>query len=78
MICPEGAIFVDYDAFAKKSKRRGKSIYTKALEDAEAEGHFRRLVSIEDIDWDTPYFKIFHQHPRYIISDEADTETEPI
>jgi flavodoxin/formate hydrogenlyase subunit 6/NADH:ubiquinone oxidoreductase subunit I len=78
MICPEGAIYVDYDAFVKKSTRRGKSIYIKALEDAEAEGRFRRLVPIEDIHWDTPYFKIFHQHPRYIISDEADTEAEPI
>jgi hypothetical protein len=78
MICPEGAINVDYDAFAKKSKRRGKSIYTKTLEKAEAEGRFRRLVPIEEIDWDTPYYKVFQQHPRYIISDEADIETEPI
>ena len=78
MICPEGAIYVDYDAFAKKSKRRGKSIYTKTLEKAEAEGRFRRLVPIEEIDWDTPYYKVFQQHPRYIISDEADIETEPI
>jgi flavodoxin/ferredoxin len=70
MICPEGAINVDYDSFVKKSRRRGKSIYTKALEDAEAEGIFRRLTPIEDIHWDIPYYKVFNKHPRYIISDE--------
>jgi Fe-S-cluster-containing hydrogenase component 2 len=76
MICPEGAIYVDYDSFLKKSTRRGKGIYLNALEDAETQGRFRRLVPIEDIHWDTPYFKIFQQHPRYIISDKADMETE--
>ncbi len=77
MICPEGAIYVDYDAFVKKSRRRGKSVYIKALEDAETEGRFRRLVPVEDIQWDTPYFKVFHEHPRYVISDETNTETGP-
>jgi flavodoxin/NAD-dependent dihydropyrimidine dehydrogenase PreA subunit len=70
MICPEGAIYVDYDSFAKKSRRRGKSIYTKALEDAEAKGIFRRLTPIEDIHWDIPYYKVFSKHPRYVISDK--------
>jgi flavodoxin/formate hydrogenlyase subunit 6/NADH:ubiquinone oxidoreductase subunit I len=70
MICPEGAIYVDYDSFVKKSRRRGKNIYTKTLELAEAEGSFRRLTPIEDIDWEIPYYKVFNRHPRYVIPEE--------
>jgi flavodoxin/ferredoxin len=78
MICPEGAIFVDYDSFVKKSRRRGKSIYAKALEDAEAEGSFRRLTPIKDIHWDIPYYKVFNEHPRYRITDEDLTPAAPV
>jgi flavodoxin/ferredoxin len=70
MICPEGAISVDYDSFVKKGHRRGKTIYVSSLAQAEAEGTFRPLVPIASIRWDMPYYKIFNKHPRYIIPDE--------
>jgi flavodoxin/ferredoxin len=70
MICPEGAISVDYDSFVRKGHRRGKNVYTRNLEQAEAAGTFRRLVPIEDVHWDVPYYKIFNRHPRYVISGE--------
>ncbi|HVN96786.1 MAG TPA: EFR1 family ferrodoxin [Syntrophorhabdaceae bacterium] len=70
MICPQGAISVDYDSFIKKGHRRGKTIYVSSLAQAEAEGTFRPLVPIESIRWDIPYYKIYSEHPRYIIPDE--------
>lgn len=70
MICPEGAISVDYDSFVKKGHKRGKSIYVPSLVQAEAEGAFRPLVPIESVRWDMPYYKIFTKHPRYVIPDE--------
>jgi flavodoxin/ferredoxin len=70
MICPEGAVSVDYDSFVKKGHRRGKSVYAKNLEEGEAAGTFRRLVPIEDVHWDVPYYKKFERHPRYVIPDK--------
>ncbi len=70
MICPEGAISVNYDSFVKKGHRRGKLIYVNNLIQAAAEGTFRPLVPIESVRWDLPYYKIFAKHPRYIIRDE--------
>jgi flavodoxin/ferredoxin len=70
MICPEGAIFVDYDSFVEKGRRRGKNIYATKLEEAETAGTFRRLVPVEDVHWDVPYYKIFDKHPRYTIPEE--------
>ncbi|MFC1929023.1 flavodoxin family protein [Chloroflexota bacterium] len=71
MICPEGAVEVDYTAQAKATIWRCKNVYAKALDDAEAEGRFRRLVPREDVDWDTPYYKIYNTHPRYVIPEES-------
>lgn len=70
MICPEGAITVDYDSFVKKGHKRGKTIYAPSLVQAEAEGIFRPLIPIGSIRWDMPYYKILTRHPRYIILDE--------
>ncbi len=70
MICPEGAISVDYESFVKKGHRRGKTVYVSSLEKAQAEGIFRPLVPLQSIRWDMPYYKIFNKHPRYIILDE--------
>lgn len=70
MICPVGAISVDYDSFVKKGHRRGKTIYVGSLAQAEAEGTFRPLVPMESVRWDMPYYKIFTKHPRYVIPDD--------
>jgi flavodoxin/formate hydrogenlyase subunit 6/NADH:ubiquinone oxidoreductase subunit I len=67
MICPEGAIEVDYDVVAKATRWRAKQVYSKALDKAEAEGRFRRLVSKEDVDWDIPRYRVYKKHPRYVI-----------
>lgn len=67
MICPRGAIHIDYEARAKASLERVEEIFLKRLEQAEAEGRFRRLVPLEDVDQKTPYYKVFNKHPRYVI-----------
>lgn len=67
MICPEGAIEVDYGAVLDMGVSRARDVFLKALETAEAEGRFRPLVSKKDIGWDTPYYKLHNKHPRYII-----------
>ncbi|MBN1847402.1 MAG: hypothetical protein JW932_02325 [Deltaproteobacteria bacterium] len=67
MICPTGAVYIDYEARAKASLGRVKEVFLKRLEQAEAEGRFRRLVPKEDIDPTTPYYKVFDKHPRYVI-----------
>jgi hypothetical protein len=67
MICPEGAIEVDYDVVAKATRWRAKQVYSKALDKAEAEGRFRRLVSKEDVDCDIPRYRVYKKHPRYVI-----------
>ena len=70
MICPEGAIEVDYELLAKASVGRLKKMFVEHLAEAEAEGRFRRLVPLEDVGWDTPYYKVYNTHPRYVIPAE--------
>jgi hypothetical protein len=70
MICPAGAIEVDYATLAKESLERAKKVFVPHLAQAEAEGHFRRLVPIEKVGWDTPYYKVYSKHPRYVILSE--------
>ena len=70
MIFPEGAIEVDYESRARASLSRVKDIFVKVLKKAESEGRFRRLVPLEDIDWHTPYYKVYSNHPRYVIPKE--------
>ena len=70
MICPEGAIEVDYESHAKEMLLRIKNVYEKALDKAEAEGRFRRLVPLSDVGWDTPYYMVYNRHPRYVIPAE--------
>jgi flavodoxin len=67
MICPEGAIDVDYETLIEASLPRIKEIFMKLLDEAEAEGHFRRLVPADKVGWDTPYYKVYNKHPRYVI-----------
>jgi hypothetical protein len=42
-------------------------MFKETLEKVEAEGRFRRLTPVESIGWDTPFFKVYNKHPRYII-----------
>ena len=70
MICPEGAIEVDYEARAEASIPRIKDVFLKLLDEAEAEGRFRRLIPVEKVGWDTPYYKVYSKHPRYVIPED--------
>ncbi|UCG67329.1 MAG: hypothetical protein JSW12_10230 [Deltaproteobacteria bacterium] len=70
LICPEGAIEADYESNSKLEIGRAKRIFTEALDKAEAEGRFRRLVPKADIGWNTPYYKVYNKHPRYVIPEE--------
>lgn len=70
MICPEGAIETDYDSLVEPTLKRMKEVYVPHLNQAEAEGRFRRLVPVEAIGWDTPFYKIHNQHPRYVIPED--------
>ena len=67
MACPRGAIefaFAAYDiAHAVKP---GESILEKTLEIFEERGSFRRLLPMEDIGWDTPFWTF--KKPRYKIA----------
>jgi flavodoxin/formate hydrogenlyase subunit 6/NADH:ubiquinone oxidoreductase subunit I len=70
MICPEGAVEVDYSAYAEAFRQHARDKFEKVLEKAEKEGTFRRLVPLDKIGWDTPYYMVHSKHPRYIIPDE--------
>jgi flavodoxin/ferredoxin len=70
MICPTGAVHIDYEDRAQASLGRVEELFLKRLEQAEAEGRFRRLVPLKDIDPKTPYYKVFTKHPRYVIPED--------
>jgi formate hydrogenlyase subunit 6/NADH:ubiquinone oxidoreductase subunit I len=69
LICPTGAIDSKewIEATAATEHKNIGEVYLKRLADAEAQGRFRRLVSLERIGWDTPHYKVHNQHPRWII-----------
>lgn len=67
MICPTGAVEVDYEPLAKAHLERVRKVFVPYLAQAEAEGRFRRLVPLEKVGWDTPYYKVHNKHPRYVI-----------
>jgi hypothetical protein len=72
MICPTGAIEMDCDSYVIKDPfwHVEMDVEKTNLDKAEAEGRFRRLVPREDIDWDTPSYKVLNKHPRYVIPKE--------
>ena len=73
MICPEGAVEADYSGYAKVFGQDAREKFEKVLEEAEREGNFRRLVPLDKVGWDTPYYMVHHKHPRYVIpEDESD------
>lgn len=66
MACPQGAIEFDYEPFHKvHNVRPGDNPLTKSLDVFEARGKFRRLVPMDKIGWDTPFWKF--KKPRYKI-----------
>jgi hypothetical protein len=62
VICPKGAIEmpnVDTTHALMGAKKEDKDHpFVKLLEEAEAEGRFRRLIPMDKIGWDTPVYKI--------------------
>lgn len=70
MICPTGAIHIDYATRTRASLHRVEDVFMKHLAQAEASGRFRRLVPFEKIDPKTPFYKIFDKHPRYVIPED--------
>lgn len=67
-ICPQGAIEVDFREAVKIFRWRTEHVYEPILARAEAEGSFRRLVPLEKVGWDTPYYKVYSRYPRYVIT----------
>jgi flavodoxin/NAD-dependent dihydropyrimidine dehydrogenase PreA subunit len=65
-VCPEGAIEMDFTEITKVHDKIVRNIFMRELAGAEAKGHFRRLVKIEDIGWNTHWYQI-SGHPRYVI-----------
>jgi flavodoxin/NAD-dependent dihydropyrimidine dehydrogenase PreA subunit len=64
--CPQGAIEVDYESYKKAHDPMVASWFVKTLEHFEKIGRFRRLVPVEDVGWDTPYWKT-KKPPRFKI-----------
>lgn len=68
-ICPTGAM--DDSGWIEDMVPQWHKFFTKyvlpPLVDAEATGHFRRLVSLEEIGYDTPIYKVHNRHPRWVI-----------
>lgn len=67
LICPEGAIEANYDLTRGIHPEGVKERFEADLDESESEGRFRRLMTREEVDWNTPYFKSHSQRPRYII-----------
>jgi ferredoxin len=65
MACPQGAIEFDYGPFHEVHWKMVPPLQ-RSLEVFEAEGRFRRLVPLEDIGWDTPFWTF--KKPRYKIA----------
>ncbi len=57
-ICPEGAIEVDWELVVGTTYAAARGRFDPVLAKAEAQGRFRRLVPLEAIDLDTPWYKV--------------------
>jgi flavodoxin/ferredoxin len=67
-ICPTGAIDIQKweEALAATTVPLTRNIILPTIAEAEAEGHFRRLLPAEQIGG-KPNYKIFNKHPQWII-----------
>lgn len=68
-ICPNGAYHTDfiYDTPGEKTAKLVPEFYLEQLEIDEASGMFRRNVPVEEIGWDTPYYKTYTNTPWFIL-----------
>jgi ferredoxin len=69
-VCPTGALHLDendLEQLFRFHRDAIRDVCTKYLEQSEAEGHFRRLIPREKITWETPIYKVYNKHPRFII-----------
>ena len=65
--CPSGAIEVDWEPLQKAHEPFTISLLQRSLEIFETKGRFRRLVPLENIGWDTPFWKL-KKHPRFKVA----------
>ena len=65
LICPTGAIYSDSYNFGLEVCRTNAKDFEELVDKAEAEGRFRRLVPVDKIGWDTPYYKVYSKRPHY-------------
>jgi NAD-dependent dihydropyrimidine dehydrogenase PreA subunit len=70
MICPTGAIYVDekkMELLCQWIREDMQNWDPPRLAEAEARGHFRRLIPKDKIGWNTPVYKVYNKHPGFII-----------
>jgi len=68
MVCPTGAIVDEVEMLPQEiSLPNPGENYIRWAAEAEATGKFRRLVPLENIDWDNPIYKKHNKHPQWII-----------
>jgi flavodoxin/NAD-dependent dihydropyrimidine dehydrogenase PreA subunit len=63
-ICPTGAMEVDWESMNMNRSPHIKTYLVKVAEELESRGRFRRLVPLENIGWETPWYKFKPGHPR--------------
>jgi flavodoxin/NAD-dependent dihydropyrimidine dehydrogenase PreA subunit len=69
-VCPTGAMEVNPDHLEASAKFHRDSLsflYYPALELTENTGHFRRLLSVEEVGEDTPFYMKHTKHPQWIV-----------
>jgi ferredoxin len=68
-ICPTGAMDIDdwVENTGAVNEKVMRAELLPALEKAEAEGRFRRLIPVEKIGFSTPIYKFHNKHPQWII-----------
>lgn len=68
-ICPTGALdeSIWVETFIERTLKLFPLFYLPGLDKPEADGHFRRLIPIEDIGYDTPIYKKHNKHPQWVI-----------
>jgi NAD-dependent dihydropyrimidine dehydrogenase PreA subunit len=64
-VCPEGAIEADFSRYMVIHDVLVKGLFVRTLNDAEAQGKFRRLVPMERVEWNRHQLEITG-HPRII------------
>ena len=71
-ICPTGALDMDeWVQIIEKMTAQFTPHGLQSLEKAEAEGHFRRLLPLDEFDADRPGYKQHTTHPQWIIGKGA-------